>query len=767
MNKLVVSALVLILCLVAACNRDPNVAKQRYLENGNKYYQKGQYKEALIMYRNALKRDLKFGEAYYRSALAELQLQRFVDAARDLQRAVELQPQNIDAHDRLTNLFLNVYLADKRRPKNIREELQGLADKYSKRFPNSYSEARLNGYLSLFENDQPAALKSFEKANQLKPLQPDLIMIYMQTLAANNRVEESEKLGYQLLAKDPSALSVYDVLYLQYLRQNKVDEAEKILRMKVEKNPKAVDPYLQLASFYYTRKDRAQMLDTLKPLESNEKVFPTAALQVGDFFARIKEYDLAAQRYQEGAKKFPKDKHQYQKRLVEVLVKQNKRDEAVQLVSEVLKEDPKDSEAIAIRASLSLLTGTREQLQSAINDLQTVLSRTPDNPVLRYNLGRALLAKQDWDAARLQFEEAIKLRPDYLLPRITLAQMMLQNREFGKVVQTVQEILVYDPSNLAARLLRSRALIGLGDVKQARDELGKTSKQYPELPEARLQVAALDLQDKNFRDAEDSFRKLYSQFQDPRAFMGLIDTYVAQGQSGTALKLLRDELAKAPDRVEYRVAIANISVGTKDYKTAESEYKAVLDKFPRNSQVWLQLSETYRRAGEIDNAINAAIKAQELAPTNPSAHLQKALLYDTSGKKPEAKPVYEQVLRLQPNNPIALNNLAFLLAENGMDLDQALTMAQKARQQRPADEDVADTLGWIYIKKNLPDSAVTLFRELIQKNPNRATFRYHLAMALFQKGDKVQAKRECEAALRFDPNPQEEAGIRELMTKLS
>ena len=122
--------------------------------------------------------------------------------------------------------------------------------------------------------------------------------------------------------------------------------------------------------------------------------------------------------YQEGIKRQPKEKHTYQKRIIEVMVKQNKKDEAQQLVTEILKEDPKDPEAIAIRASLSLLTGTREQLQSAINDLQTVVSRMPENPVLRYNLGKALLAKGKMQAARIQFEEAIKLRPDYLLPAL-------------------------------------------------------------------------------------------------------------------------------------------------------------------------------------------------------------------------------------------------------------------------------------------------------------------------------------------------------------
>ncbi|MDZ4797204.1 MAG: tetratricopeptide repeat protein [Bryobacteraceae bacterium] len=767
MRNLCVSACLVLLLLLGGCNRDPNVAKKRYVENGNKYFSKGKYKEALIMYRNALKRDLKYGEAYYRAALAELAMQRFVDAARDLQRAVELMPENVDAMDRLTNLYLNVYLADRKRPKSLADELRNLADKYAKRHPNSYSEARLRGYLALFDNDAQGAVKFFEKANSLKPLQQDLVMIYMQTLANVGRGQEAEKLGYQMLAKNPNALTIYDVLYLYYGNAKRTEDAEKILRTKVEKNPKLPEVRLQLAAHYYTVALRPQMMEALKGLEADPTSFPNSPLLVGDFFARIREYDLAAQRYQDGAKRFAKDKHMYQKRLVEILVKKNQKDEAVQLVNEILKEDPKDSEAIAIRASLSLLAGTREQLQSAINDLQTVISKMPENPVLRYNLGRALLARQNWDAAKVQFEEAIKLRPDYLLPRITLAQMMLQGRDYGKVIQMTQEILVYDKGNLAARLLRSRALIGMGEMKQAREELAVTTSQFPDLPESRLQVAALDLQDKNYKGAEDSFRKIYQQFKDPRAFMGLVDTYVAQGNTAAALKALRDEIAKDPERLEYHVAIANISGNAGDYKTAIAEYKTVLDKLPRNSQVWLQLSEVYRRAGEGENAMGAVRKAQELAPTNVAAHLQLAMLYDTGGKRPEAKPVYEQVLRLQPDNAIALNNLAFILAESGNDLDQALTMAQKAKQQRPQDEDVADTLGWIYIKKNIPDSAVSIFRELTIKNPGRTTFHYHLAMALFQKGDKVNAKRECEIALKNNNNPAEITRIKELLAKLS
>ena len=252
--KKAVSALLVLLCFVAACNRDPNVAKKKYVENGNRYYEKGKYKEALIMYRNALKRDMRFGEAYYRSALAELKLNRYAEAARDLQRAVELQPDNLEAHTRLTNLFLNAYLADRKKSKNLLSELNSLSDRLAKNFPNSYDDARVKGYLALFDGQAPKALEFFDKANKIKPYQPDLVLVYMQTLAAVNKADEGEKLAYDMLKKDPSTLAVYDALFLQYMRTNRLPDAERILKSKVENNPKVADAYLQLAAHYYSLK---------------------------------------------------------------------------------------------------------------------------------------------------------------------------------------------------------------------------------------------------------------------------------------------------------------------------------------------------------------------------------------------------------------------------------------------------------------------------------------------------------------------------------
>src|SRR5260221_1587669 len=78
----------LLLAVSVSCSRDPNVIKARYLQNGNKYFERGKYKEASIMYRTALQKDQKFGEAYYRLALAELKTEQPFAAVQSLRRAV-------------------------------------------------------------------------------------------------------------------------------------------------------------------------------------------------------------------------------------------------------------------------------------------------------------------------------------------------------------------------------------------------------------------------------------------------------------------------------------------------------------------------------------------------------------------------------------------------------------------------------------------------------------------------------------------------------
>src|ERR1017187_10075825 len=107
-----VAIILAVLVGFTSCSRDPNVVKKRYLESGNKYFEKGRYKEASIQYRNALKRDPRYGPAYYKLALISLKSGEITNAVSYLRRAVELippdQPDHWDSVVKLTEIFLAV-----------------------------------------------------------------------------------------------------------------------------------------------------------------------------------------------------------------------------------------------------------------------------------------------------------------------------------------------------------------------------------------------------------------------------------------------------------------------------------------------------------------------------------------------------------------------------------------------------------------------------------------------------------------------------------
>src|SRR6476469_5662341 len=106
-----VAVILAVLVGFTSCSRDPNVVKKRYLESGNKYFDKGRFKEASIQYRNALKRDQRYGPAHYKLALTSLKTNDIGGAVNSLRRAIELLPK--DSPDRWDSVvkLCEIYLA--------------------------------------------------------------------------------------------------------------------------------------------------------------------------------------------------------------------------------------------------------------------------------------------------------------------------------------------------------------------------------------------------------------------------------------------------------------------------------------------------------------------------------------------------------------------------------------------------------------------------------------------------------------------------------
>ena len=150
-----VAVILAVLVGFTSCSRDPAVVKKRYLESGNKYFDKGRYKEASIQYRNALKRDPKYGAAYYKLALVSLKMRDGGGALSALRRAVELipldQPDHWDAVSTLSDLFLlGAREATREVAKQLIDEVETFTKKLLEHDPNSFDGHRLKGDLNFY-----------------------------------------------------------------------------------------------------------------------------------------------------------------------------------------------------------------------------------------------------------------------------------------------------------------------------------------------------------------------------------------------------------------------------------------------------------------------------------------------------------------------------------------------------------------------------------------------------------------------------------------
>src|SRR5215467_3632297 len=96
----------LLLALLTGCSRDPNVRKQKYFDSGEKYFAEGKYREAAIQYMNAIQIDSRFAQAHYQMGQVYLRLGDKQRAFSELQRTVELSPNNYAAVTDMANLLV-------------------------------------------------------------------------------------------------------------------------------------------------------------------------------------------------------------------------------------------------------------------------------------------------------------------------------------------------------------------------------------------------------------------------------------------------------------------------------------------------------------------------------------------------------------------------------------------------------------------------------------------------------------------------------------
>ena len=756
--------------LLAGCGGDPLAIRQKCVTNGNELFNKGKYRDASILYRRALQLDPKYANAWYRLGLVSLKLGDLKGAAAAFQRTHTLDPNNDDASIRLADIYVRsslIGLDDNARRRKI-EVLQPIVEHLRAKDPYSYDTLRLSGYLEITQRDVESAIQDFQAANQVKPWQPEVVILLAENLVSKGDTKQAAQLGEELIQRHPDAAPMYAFLYSLYLRERQLDKAETVLKKCVQNVPDEGRMRVQLALHYFATGQREKMQEVLQAMRNDRKHLPMADLLIGDIYLRTGDIPASVQAFRDGEKFNPKQKSLYEERAIEALLDEGKVREAVDATERLYKSDPSDIGVAAFHALLLARTDPR-RLDKAIDELEALASKHSDNAVVHYYLGRAYAVKGDAKSlgkARNNLETAVSIRPEYTPAKEALAEVQLQLQDGRASAESSAEILRRDPVDLQSRLVHAMAMRLVGEPKKAREDLQIALALHRNSREAHLRLASLDLFDKRYPEADKGFRQVLAS-GDPRGAVGIAETAVAQGHVEEAIKELTAQCAKFPGSFECFSTLAVLESRAGHYADAKTVFQHLIAIRPTIPELYVRLGETQAKTGDTAGALASFQNAHRLDPSSINAALGIALLLDATGKKKEAAAAYEEVLRMDATNAQALNNLAYIKADEGVDLDRAMAMAQGAVQRAPSNLNYSDTLGYVYFKHGLLRESRTTLEPLAKTHPQNPAFHLHLAMTLYALGRKDLARPELKLAMANSPTQPQQAQIADLASKLT
>lgn len=747
------------LLLLASCG----ASKEQYVQRGNAFFGKNQLAEADLQYRNALKQDANYAEAYYRLGLLLNKQSKATDALTTLEKAVTLQPNHNDARAALSKLYLEGLLYLPAPPQAFYDKLTRIAQDSIKADPKSFDGNRILGHLAMLDSKPGQAVEPLRTALEAQPRSAEVATLLTEALLSSGKAAEAESFAQKTLAENPAHGPVYDILYGHYRTTNRPREAEDLLHKRIAANPKESLAVLQLARHYQSLKQLPKRDETLAKLTGGG--FPDGLIAAADFLRDNGEPERAGELYQKGAQSDPAHAADYQKRLVNLQLSTGQVKQAETILEAILKANPADEEAAAARASLRASSGQPAEIDTAIAAFTELATANQQSAPYRYDLGRALRMRGRDDDARAAFLRAIKIDPNHLPSLEELAGIAIQRANAQDAYTYSLRALSINPQLPRTRLVYTAALALQGKSAEARQQINALIREYPKLTEAHLQLALLNVQDKRFKEAEAIYREHYKPGQkDPRVLRGLVELGFASGQPQRALLALQDEVKLQPASPGMRLMLATTAGRMNKPDIALDQFLWLKQNTPASAAVEIGLGLTYQQKQDWPAAVARFEEARRLAPKSPEALAALAYALQQSGKPGDAAPIYREALRLQPESPVLKNNLAMALTDSGGDLKEALQLAQSATSKDPANPMYADALGLVYMKQKETANAIQSFRSAVSKNADNVSYRIHLAQALIASGNKTAARVEIDAALARRPSTEERKEIAEVQS---
>lgn len=626
----------------------------------------------------------------------------------------------------------------------------------------------IEGYGYFRQKKYPEAIEALEASlNSLPTYLPTKIYLgaaYLQ----QGKLEQALRLAKEVNAAAPGSLQAKRMLGTVYMMGSDLDAAKKEFQVILNHDDKDLTALRMLATLSLMRGDGvegAKYLHRILQLEPDSQQAKHMLMLAKVMSKEEPRTEISDHYATSGTDDYTRD-------FLEALnsFKRKRFNDALERAQRLHKAYPDRVDPINLMAAAHLGLGEADKART---DFENALKVSPNDSTALKNLARMELQKGEAGQAKVLAEKLLAVRPEEADAIGLLAQAESRLGNEARALQLLEETVRRNPGALNLRLSLARKYYDAGDFVQllalTRDVSEDQAKEQPALLELRGKAESLS---GDIRSAKNTFgRWVLAAPKSADAHLWFSDSLARTGEMEKAHQELRKAIQIDPKFLPARIGEVKVLAALEKKQAAREAFAILKKDFGERAEVkafegWLALQDREFQTAErlftearktiadteltlllvkalwgqekYDQALNLMNAWLQDHPKDITVLLHMAGAYLSLHNEEEARPLYAKVVELAPNHAPALNNLAWLSRD--IDIDQAITYAERAHALLPKDPSVLDTLGTLLLKKGDIERGAAMIREAAERSPGDSDIQLHLGQALIRLGKHEEAQ---------------------------
>lgn len=567
--------------------------------------------------------------------------------------------------------------------------------------PDHVMGTKLAAAIALRIGQASEAVELLEPLEKTHQADANYLALYGTALLLDHKVDKGQTYLEKAQALGMNHPAITTELAISHLQQGDTSEGQALLQKVIDSESENIQADVLLALSLADSKSYSKALQVAQQIIDKKPELPAAYNLKGMIYEKTQNFTLAKELYQTALQKDPNFVLS-QNNLSELYIVQEAFKEAETNLKMTLKRHKDDIRAHLLMAYLKEKMGQSDEAVKWYEKAKATNTKAilPRMQYIEYFIRKGDFKKADFEADKLYQQHT---RQKNVLSMV--GKLKLQQKKYKEALEIYKNWLSLEKENPYVKYMLAKISLNLNDYKDANAYVDQILGQYQQYVPALLFKAELLLLDNKLSEAQ---------------------KYVAR-----ALNIV-------PESDYAHKLMGKINLLKKNPKESLKHFQAAYRSHPSMSNV-INLYQSLSLNGQSKKGFELLEQWAEQRPKHLGIKRFLASESLNKGYREKALSYYEALANMTTNDVVTYNNLAALNIEQ--DLDKALAYAEKAYRLAPDEPMIADTLGWVLVKKKSPEKALPLLEQAFRLAPDELEIGYHLAMAHYELGSKGQAFR--------------------------